>query len=77
VRDNLFKMENEMTEKQKIAQQDFVDNSIFDLIKNLSPSSAEINWDISVISEIRLILQNLYVNKLELCDEEEFYPSIE
>ena len=66
-----------MTEKQKIAQQDFVDNSIFDLIKNLSPSSDEINWDISVISEIRLILQNLYVNKLELCDEEEFYPSIE
>ena len=66
-----------MTEKQKIAQQDFVDNSIFDLIKELSPSSEIINWDMSVISEIRLILQNLYVNKYELCDEEEFYPSIE
>jgi hypothetical protein len=66
-----------MTEKQKIAQQDFVDNSILELIKELNPSSDEINWDISVITEIRLILQNLYVNKLELCDEEEFYPSIE
>ena len=75
--DNLIKTENKMTEKQKIAQQDFVDNSIFDLIKSLCPSSDEINWDLSVITEIRLILQNLYVNRLELCDEEEFYPSIE
>jgi len=66
-----------MTEEQKYAQQDFVDNSIFDLINNLCPSSDEINWDISVITEIRLILQNLYVNKFELCDDEEFYPSIE
>jgi len=69
--------EKNMTEKQKIAQQDFVDNSIFELINNLCPSSEIINWDIKIISEIRLLLQNLYVNELELCDDEEFYPSIE
>jgi len=69
--------EKNMTEKQKIAQQDFVDNSIFELVKDLCPSSEIINWDIKIISEIRLILQNLYVNELELCDDEEFYPSIE
>ncbi|MDR2542781.1 MAG: hypothetical protein LBC80_04950 [Treponema sp.] len=66
-----------MTEKQKIAQCDWVDNSICNLIKELSPASEMINWDIAVITEIRLILQNLYVNELELCDEEEFYPSLD
>jgi hypothetical protein len=66
-----------MTEKQKIAQCDWIDNSISNLIKELSPSSVMINWNITVITEIRLILQNLYVNELELCDEEEFYPSLD
>ena len=66
-----------MTEKQKIAQQDLVDNCIFDLITELSPSSETIVWNITVISEIRTIIQNYFVNDLVLCDEEEFYPSME
>ena len=55
-----------MTDKQKIAQQDFVDNSIFDLITELSPSSEMIVWNITVIGEVRTILQNYFVNELEL-----------
>ena len=66
-----------MTEKQKIVQQDWVDNCIFDLITELSPSSEMIVWDINVIGEIRDILQNYFVNILELCDKEEFYPTID
>jgi len=66
-----------MTNKQKISIQDIVDNEIFDLINKLSPTNEIIEWNITVISQIRLILQDFYVNELKLCTEEEFYPSIE
>ena len=65
-----------MTNKQKISIQDIVDNEIFDLINKLSPTNEIIEWNITVISQIRLILQDFYVNELKLCTEEEFYPSI-
>ena len=63
-----------LNEKQKIEQQDFVDNAIFDLITTLNPSTNEIKWDIKPISEIREVLVNLFVNELKLCTEENFYP---
>ena len=63
-----------ITEKQKIEQQDFVDNSIFELINKLNPSENVIKWDIHYISEIRQVLVDLYVNKLKLCTEYQFYP---
>ena len=66
-----------MTNDQKIAQHDWVDDCIFDLITELSQSSEMIVWDIKIISEIRDILQNYFVNELELCDKEEYYPTIE
>ena len=63
-----------LTEKQKIEQWDFVDNSIFELISKLNPSENVIKWDIKPISEIREVLVGFYVNELKLCTEDEFYP---
>jgi len=63
-----------MTEKQKLEQQDFVDNSIFELISKLNPSENVIKWDIHLISEIRQVLVDIFVTELKLCTEEEFYP---
>jgi len=63
-----------MTEKQKLEQQDFVDNSIFELISKLNPSENVIKWDIHYISEIRQVLVDIFVTELKLCTEEEFYP---
>lgn len=62
----------ELTNKQ-IERQDFVDNSIFELIQNLNPSNKEIEWDIEFIAEIRDIIQ-LHFNELGVCSEQEFYP---
>jgi len=62
------------TEKQKIAQWDLVDNAIFDLIKTLNPSATELKWDIRLITEIRLTLQNYFAHDLKLCAEKDFYP---
>ena len=58
----------------EIERQDFVDNAIFDLIKELNLSSKEIDWNIKMIGEIRDIISNWSVNKLKICTEQEFYP---
>ena len=61
-------------EKRKIERQDLVDNAIFQLMKDLNPSTQEIKWEIHWINEIRLVMSDLYVNVMKLCTEEEFYP---
>jgi len=63
-----------MTEQQKIQQQDFVDNVINNMILSLAPSNAKLKWNIKVISDIRSILARYFVEELRLCTDEEFYP---
>lgn len=60
--------------QQQIAQQDFVDNTIFDLILSVNPTDKEINWDIEMIGEIRDVLKEWLVDKLDITTEQEFYP---
>jgi len=40
--------ENGLTQQQ-LARQDFVDNTIFSLIRSVNPSNKEIEWDIEMI----------------------------
>jgi len=63
-----------MTERAKIEQWDFVDNTIHDMIVNLNPSKKELRWDIKPISEIREVLISYFVEELKLCTEDDFYP---
>lgn len=60
--------------KQQIKRQDFVDNTIQNLIQKLNPTEFEIDWNIENIAEIREVLRKIYVSKLNLCDENSFYP---
>jgi hypothetical protein len=62
--------------KKQIERQDFVDNSIFELLQNLNPTTNEFDWDIEMISDIRDTIQ-CYVIKKTNCSEQEFYPFIE
>ncbi|MDD5540884.1 MAG: hypothetical protein WC611_05480 [Candidatus Neomarinimicrobiota bacterium] len=62
--------------KKEIIRQDFVDNAIFDFIKELNLSSKTIDWNIEMIGEIRDIVSDWIVNKLKICTEQEFYPYI-
>ena len=60
----------------EIARQDFVDNSISELVDIVNPTDKEIAWDIEMIGDIRDCI-NLWVTKrLKLCSEQEFYPFI-
>ena len=63
-----------MTEREKTVKQDFVDNSIFDLLTLLNPSKTELKWGIHPISEVREVIVNYFSEELKLCSEEEFYP---
>jgi hypothetical protein len=60
----------------KIERQDFVDNSIFSLLKSLNPSNNDFDWDIEMISDIRDNISYWLINKTK-CSEQEFYPFIE
>jgi len=68
--------ENGLTQQQ-IAQQDFVDNAIFSLIQVINPGNKEIGWDIDMIGEMRDVLKEWLVDKLNLTTEQEFYPYLE
>jgi len=65
--------ENRLTQQQ-IAQQDFVDNTIFSLIQVINPGNKEIEWDMEMIGEIRDVLKEWLVDKFNLTTEQEFYP---
>uniref|UniRef100_UPI0032047091 hypothetical protein n=1 Tax=Listeria welshimeri TaxID=1643 RepID=UPI0032047091 len=78
-------MQQELTLKQ-IERQDKVDNAIYHLVNDLTPSrylADELEWDISWISEIRGQIQDILIECLEVKSEEvdnfkmEFYPYLE
>jgi hypothetical protein len=62
-----------LTEDQ-IKRQDFVDNQIYDLVKQLNPSAREIEWDIEMIGDIRDTIQHWLIDRYKIVDELEFYP---
>ena len=53
---------------------DNVDNTIHQMIKDLNPSTKELDWNIKPISEIREVLVSYFVEELKLCTEDDFYP---
>lgn len=63
----------ELTSEQ-LHRQDFVDNSIFELIQALNPSGEEIEWDIEMIGEIRDCVEEWLVVRLQVADSGSFYP---
>jgi hypothetical protein len=65
----------EMSDEQ-IRRQDFVDNAVFQLIRDINPTSKELSWDIEMIGEIRDNIRYWLVERLKICEEMVFYPYI-
>ena len=63
--------------EQQIDRQDYVDNAIFSLMRVINPSNKEIEWDIEKIGEIRDVLKECLVDRLNLATEQKFYPYLE
>jgi hypothetical protein len=66
----------ELSRKQ-IKRQDFVDNSIFELLQDLNPTNDELEWNIEIIGQIRDSIRSYFVDKVQNFIEQEFYPYIE
>jgi len=63
----------ELTKKQ-IQRQDFVDNTIFQLLQEINPTERNIEWNIEIIAELRKSIKEVFVDSLSFCDEQTFYP---
>lgn len=60
--------------RNEINRQDYVDNSIYQLITQLNTTDKPIEWNIEMISEIRDVVSTWLVDNLEICKSNEFYP---
>jgi hypothetical protein len=68
-------MENGLTKKQ-IERQDFVDNSIFELLCTLNPTNNSLQWDIEIIAEIRENIRLYFEKNINGFSEQKYYSSI-
>jgi len=59
--------------KRQIERQDFVDNTIFALIREINPTARPVSWDIEMIGNIRDSLVGELEKKLGI-SEFEIYP---
>jgi hypothetical protein len=66
----------ELTDKQ-IDRQDFVDNAIFQLVQTVNPTDRSIGWNIEMIGEIRDVIREWIVERMEMTDEQNFYPYLD
>jgi hypothetical protein len=57
----------------QIERQDFVDNSIFELLQALNPTDRHFDWDIEMIGCVRDAVKNTLIRKTN-CSDYEFYP---
>jgi len=60
--------------REELAQQDFIDNSIMELINKVNPSPVKIDYDGQIVSKIRNSLIEVFTRDLDLCTERGFYP---
>ena len=64
----------ELTQSQ-LDRQDMVDNAIYQLFLELNPNQGkQIDWDIHWISEVREVMERVFVHELAVCDDLTFYP---
>ncbi|MBI4339268.1 MAG: hypothetical protein HY680_04880 [Chloroflexi bacterium] len=64
---------DELTEDQ-LQRQDFVDNSICDLIQALIPGGQGLEWDIEMVADVRDCIGSWLVERKNICDQMKFYP---
>lgn len=69
-------MKKDSLTNRETEQLDNVDNAIHNLLTDLVPGEAELEWDMAVIGEIRDTITEHFV-KLGRCTEKEFAPYIE
>jgi len=67
-------IDGEIFTQAETERQDIVDNLIYQLLTDLAPWGAEIDWDMEYIAEVRDVIQEILVDELGLMTEMQFYP---
>jgi DNA polymerase sigma len=62
---------------KQIERQDFVDSSIYELLRQLNPATQEIKWNIEIIANIREQIRVEFESHLKSFNEQLFYPYLE
>jgi len=62
---------------KEIERQDFVDNAISNLLQYLNPADKAIGWDIEMIGDIRDVIAEWMIERLNIRDEQKFYPYLD
>lgn len=65
-----------LTAKQ-IERQDFVDNAIYQFIQTVNPTDNNIEWNIELIGDVRNVIRKWIVERMEISDEQKFYPYLD
>lgn len=63
----------ELTDEQ-IKRQDLVDNAIYHLIQEVNPAGKTIEWDIEMIGDVRDVIREWLVERMNVISEQRFYP---
>lgn len=63
----------ELTDEQ-IKRQDFVDNAVYHMIREVNPTGKMIEWDIEMIGEVRDVIRQWLVERMHITSEQSFYP---
>lgn len=66
----------ELTDEQ-IKRQDLVDNAIYHLIQEVNPASKTIEWDIEMIGDVRDVIREWLVERMNVISEQRFYPYLQ
>ena len=69
-------LQNQELTDEQITRLDFVHNAIFNLMQDLVPDGKELEWDISIISEVADDICD-YLVKKGICTEMGFAPFVE
>ena len=67
---------NELTDEQT-KRQDFVDNAIYHLIQEVNPASKTVEWDIEMIGDVRDVIREWLVERMNIASEQTFYPYLQ
>jgi len=60
--------------KKELQRQDFIDNSIMELINKVNPTRLKISYDGHIVDKVREALIDVFTRDLNLCTERKFYP---
>jgi hypothetical protein len=60
--------------QEEIKRQDYVDNAIYQLIREINPADKKIEWDIEMIGDVRDVIAEWMIERLKITDEQNFYP---